>query len=286
MYQFHNKKYFIFSGAGYIPTPKGIVGKRAVINVQNTDERCFLYVIASHMLYNTTRTTDAQENRNKYDAIISTLKCEGLTYPVSIKQVPKFEVLNSLCINIYTMGVNESAIRPLYISQRDQTQPINLLLIYDEEADNTHYTCITSMSRLLRNQPGHSFTYCPRCLTGFRVDHNGDERMKEHIQHCSKNKPTKIAYPTINKQNIKFTKISALMENALVQYYDFESYLKPENKTEGNITHMSELIVSGYCILPILKYGLENTNTGSIISKETNYTGPDAVNKFFQCLLQ
>ena len=116
------------------------------------------------MLYNTTRTTDARKNGNdhkegpkQYDAIISTLKCEGLTYPVPIKQVPKFEVLNSLCINVYTMGVNESTIRPLYISQRDQTQPINLLLIYDEETDNTHYTCITSMSRLL-NQPGHTHT--------------------------------------------------------------------------------------------------------------------------------
>ena len=71
--------------------------------------------------------------------------------------------------------------------------------------------------------------------------------MKEHIQHCSKNKPTKIAYPTVNKRNIKFLKINALMENALVLYCQFESYLKPENKTEGNITHMSEHIVSGYC---------------------------------------
>ena len=94
------------------------------------------------------------------------------------------------------MCVNEFSICPLYISQRDQTQPINLLLIYDEETE-THYTCITSMSRLLRNQPGHTHTYFPRCLTGFRVDCNGNERMKEHIQHCSKNNPTKIAYPTI-----------------------------------------------------------------------------------------
>ena len=92
------KIYFIFSGASYIPTPKSIVGKKAVINVKNSDQRCFLYAIASHMLNNTTTTTP-QENRKfnkdrpkQYDAIISTLNCEGLTYPVPIKQIPKFEV--------------------------------------------------------------------------------------------------------------------------------------------------------------------------------------------------
>ena len=121
-----------------------------------------------------------------------------------------------------------------------------IFLKYPSSPTPTHYTCITSMSRLL-HQPGHTYTYCPRCLTGFRVDSNGDEGMKEHIQHCSKNKPTKIAYPTVNKRNIKFLKINALMENALVLYCQFESYLKPEHKTEGKITHMSEHIVSGYC---------------------------------------
>ena len=36
------------------------------------------------------------------------------------------------------MGVNVSTIKPLYISKEDQTEPINLLLIYNEETDNTH----------------------------------------------------------------------------------------------------------------------------------------------------
>ena len=48
---------------------------------------------------------------------------------------------------------------------------------------------------------------------------------------------------------------------------------------------MSEHIVSGYCIHPILKYGLEKKKTGSIISKEIHYTGPDAVEHFFSALI-
>ena len=48
---------------------------------------------------------------------------------------------------------------------------------------------------------------------------------------------------------------------------------------------MSEHIVSGYCIHPILKYGLEKTKTGSIISKKIYYTGPDAVEHFFSALI-
>jgi len=48
---------------------------------------------------------------------------------------------------------------------------------------------------------------------------------------------------------------------------------------------MSERIVLGYCICPILKYGLEKTKTGSIILKEIYYTDLDAVNKFFSALI-
>ena len=39
-------------GAGYIDLPKEIKSKRAVINVQNKDDRCFEYAILSAQHHN------------------------------------------------------------------------------------------------------------------------------------------------------------------------------------------------------------------------------------------
>ena len=36
-------------GGSYIPTPKSIVNKKAIINVKNNDENCFLYSILAHI---------------------------------------------------------------------------------------------------------------------------------------------------------------------------------------------------------------------------------------------
>ena len=231
--------------------------------------------------------TPNKERPKQYDETISSMNTNGLTYPVPIKQIPKFEKNNNISINVYTMGANETAIRPLYITKNPQIGIINLLLLYSEENDNTHYVYISSMSALMNDgQRGHAFTYCEYCLTRFRVDRNGENRKKDHREHCIRNEPTRIKYPSVNNRNLKFRKISALIENPVVLYADFECYLNPLTKSQGNVTISSEHIVSGYCIRPILKYGLEKTRMGKIMGSEIFYTGPDAVKHFFSSIVK
>lgn len=49
-----------FRGASYIVLPKGIKNKSAIINVQNSDEFCFKYVVLSKFLYDSGHKKNCQ----------------------------------------------------------------------------------------------------------------------------------------------------------------------------------------------------------------------------------
>jgi len=49
----HIDRYEPFKSRGYVPLPKWINDKKAVINVQNLDNRCFFYAVESVTLSDT-----------------------------------------------------------------------------------------------------------------------------------------------------------------------------------------------------------------------------------------
>jgi len=52
-------------GSSYIPTPLRIVGKRAIVNVQNKDDRCFEWTILAH-IYPAKKHTERTFKYEKY----------------------------------------------------------------------------------------------------------------------------------------------------------------------------------------------------------------------------
>ena len=72
-----------------------------------------------------------RETVKQYD--ISKLKVEGISFPTPIHQISKFETLNDITINLYITESEGTSIRPIKISKRDQSSPINLLMIVDRD---------------------------------------------------------------------------------------------------------------------------------------------------------
>ena len=138
--------------------PKFIRERRAVVNVENGDEYCFLWSImaALHPVTNNGHKTSS------YPHFSTELNYEGIHFPINFHDIPKFEKLNNLSINVYGIECDENSrkeeIVPLYVNKFKSNKPkIHLLIIentdydFDEKDDQInpmyHFAWIKNLSR-------------------------------------------------------------------------------------------------------------------------------------------
>ncbi|XP_044005477.1 uncharacterized protein LOC122850384 [Aphidius gifuensis] len=97
--EIHINKYIPLKGgnSSYVPVPKWIQNTRSVVNVQNNDNKCFIWSVlaAIHKLsINSCRV-------NSYLQYERLLNLDGITFPMSWKSIALFEKMNNLKINVY-----------------------------------------------------------------------------------------------------------------------------------------------------------------------------------------
>ena len=122
-------------GSSYIPTPKRLQNKRCIVNVQNSDQKCFIYSILSCL-------HEAPTHRNRvrnYTPYLNTLNVDGLTFPVQTRDIPHFERANpKISVNVLAID-NDDTQKRTYSYSIDYASPhrncshhVNLLLLEDE----------------------------------------------------------------------------------------------------------------------------------------------------------
>ena len=120
-------------GAGYIELPQPIKAKKAVINVQNTDNRSFEYAILSALHHNEIK--DSHQRPSRYKAYLGKLNFTGIEFPVLLKDISKFEKQNlGIGVNVYGY---EKSVFILRMNRTDPQKAIDLSYITNEE--NQHY---------------------------------------------------------------------------------------------------------------------------------------------------
>ena len=248
-------------GSSFVELPTFIRNKHAVLNIQNKDNRCFLYsVIAS--LYPTDRNRSSPYS---YTNLLDKLDISMLNFPVKVdSSIDEFEKINNLTINIYTLEndlvvpikissnvdnqytnlynemlkhdiTDESKIREkitqLEKAIRDHTNFINLLLYQG------HFTLITSMSALVRQQlndkkSSHRYYICNRCLSHCQ----SPIKFFHHLRFCIGNKASQatIDLPEPGSK-LKFTNHKARIPVPFTVYYDFECMFQPLNQSDTQI---------------------------------------------------
>ena len=118
------------NGSSYIPLPDWISKKRAIINIQNRDEKCFLWCILRYIYprdKNDSRLTDLKKYENS-------LNTKGIKFPMKLKDISKFEKLNpSLLpgINVFSVSDNNK-FYPLRMAEKDCQNTIDLFL-YEQD---------------------------------------------------------------------------------------------------------------------------------------------------------
>jgi hypothetical protein len=136
-------KYTPFKGSCYMPLPKKLAGKKAVVNVQNRDEKCFMWSILASKHpgnHNPQRVSIYKHYENE-------LQFTDISFPVAIEQIPIFEDLNRLSINVY--GYENDKLYPMHLTSNRQSENIIHLLFLDDDDGKQHYCWIKSLNRLL-----------------------------------------------------------------------------------------------------------------------------------------
>ena len=177
-------------GRSYIPTPPVLASKKAIVNVQNTDNRCFMWSICAALYPPKENVTRVM----KYRDHVGKLNCDMLEFPVkhTSSKISQFEDFNNVSINIYKYDPKYKA-APLRISEKQSRDKVIDFLVIEDKDGNTHYTWLKNMSHLMTGGIGHKKAgkkiYCKRCLTGVKTAAKLDEHKvictdKWCIQRC------------------------------------------------------------------------------------------------------
>ena len=83
----HTVEYEPLGGSSYIPLPKFLAAKKAIINLKNEDDECFKWAITRAL--NPVEKTSERIDRNLPETS-KTLNWEGLKFPVNLSDINKF----------------------------------------------------------------------------------------------------------------------------------------------------------------------------------------------------
>lgn len=97
--------------------PQKLKDNRGIVKIkvgnQADEHKCFLHAVAASLQG---CTGPHCESAAKYDRTVATLATDGLSFPMKIDLIPKFEKMNSLSINVVTFNGGEFQI--LYHSKK------------------------------------------------------------------------------------------------------------------------------------------------------------------------
>ncbi|CAD6229572.1 GSCOCG00012110001-RA-CDS, partial [Cotesia congregata] len=233
--------------------PKEIQLKHAVINIQNKDEFCFLWCVTAALCGS---ETSNPKRTTSYPHFSSILKYHGIQFPIQLKDIPKFETMNNLKINVYGLesqfvknneNVISNTVVPLYLSNNYKCEKpvISLLMIETEndiESGNNnnndinfhtlkshhsifHFALIKNLSRLVKSQISkgkHKLWFCERCLCHFKFE----KSFEKHKMDCIKFNNVRMRLPENDKGIINFKNHKHKDPVPFVIYADLECTLE------------------------------------------------------------
>ena len=266
-----------------ITLDKELSGRKAIINMQNEDNECFKWSVVralNPVKGNPQRITkELRKQAEKYD-------WRGIPFPTPYgdNSIKEFEVRYGLSIFIYGFKWEfkrneqkpELLIFPL---RKPKVKGKKVYLLYVKKDRNgeegfevlSHYCVITSLSRLLsstvrRDDKGKAHI-CETCCNNFKSQKDLDKHFPCMSTTFDKYPEPGTILEFINYKNttkVPFTFI-----------FDFESFLKPINESEGTtIEHIQEHIPSAFALY-CRKYGyrifklVKGTSTCSSVASLT-----------------
>ena len=220
--ELHTVRYNPLRGETYIPLPKELADKKAIINVKNKDNKCFLLCVLRAL-------NPKDDHPEKVDKGLksreNTLNIEGIECPVSLKNLNEFEKQNPT-MSITVLGYEGKSVYPLTNSHNTDRDYKIILMLIEEGAK--HYCLIKdriALSRLLSSQVsnhnGEHYFYL-NFLNPFWCE----EALNKHEKYCKEHEAVKIKLLEKGTM-LKFKNYHRREKVPFIVYADFECFIKP-----------------------------------------------------------
>ena len=270
----HIAKVNALTGSSYKPLPDKIKNKKAIINIQNNDNKCFLYSVLCGI-----KCPDKNAERvSNYTSRLNELKYKEEDIPMDLNKIMFFEKKNNLKINVY--GCDRGEVIPLYVStnkDRDDLQFIHLFY-YDK-----HYSYIKHFDRLF-GQSGVRHLVCPYCCQFTTNSRDAQNSLENHMKCCVAGQ--RVEMPT--NDFISFTHYSNINKCPIRIYADFETYngvSKIPNSNNGNTIFNTQHKAASFKLLVVSDFHIDGyKQVHNYYIKEYMHKGIDADIKFIHLI--
>ena len=226
--EIHIVEYKPMRGRTYIPFPEFIKKKNAITNIENEDDKCFLWSVLRY-IHPVQKNGERINDLKKYE---NDLNFKGIDFPVKVKDIQKFENNNPDLPGINVFSVNDNnKIYPLRHNQKDCQKSIDLFLYSEDEKQ--HYSLIKNFTRLVRSQytshRSSKIYICKKCLNHYTKQ----DLLEKRSLKCSKNETVAVKMTT--KNNIlKFQNHFKKLPIPFTIYADFECFTMPIHSCQPN----------------------------------------------------
>ena len=225
----HITKWEPIYGSSYIPLDPYLANKKAIINMKNEDDKCFMWCVLRALYPKNDHPERIDKDlKSKQDNI----NMKGICYPVNFRAIDRFEDLNPN-ISISVLGYNkEEGVFPLKISKYTGCDNDIVLLLLKEAVkeengeikEKTHYTLVKNKSALIASQKNNHKGKRHLCLNCFN-SFNTSESLNKHKEYCYENKSVKTTMPPPGTY-LEFKNFHHSEKAPFVVYADFESLIK------------------------------------------------------------
>ena len=225
-FQVNIHKHVPLKASSYVKIPAEVKNTKSVVNIQNKDNKCFMWSILAYL-----HPADTNPQRvSKYEPFHAELNFDDIEFPVKLQDVSKFERQNRISVFGYDP---ENWIYPLKITKAKYEKHVDLLQVSNE--DNSHYCLINNFNGLMyrhtKNQ--HRKFFCKYCLHAF----SREELLEEHVPDCVEiNGKQKTRLPKPENSTLEFTNHHKGLKVPFVIYADFESITQPIEQAQGDPT--------------------------------------------------
>ena len=227
----HVTKWQPLYGSSYMPLDPYLANKKAIINMKNEDDKCFMWCVL-RALYPKDKNSERidKDLKSKQDII----NMKGICYPVSLNGIKRFEELNpNISISVLGYNKEERGVYPLQISKYKGCEYDIVLLLLKEAVtgengeikEKTHYTLVKNTSALIASQKNNHKGKRHACLNCFN-SFNTLESLNKHKEYCYENESIKTNMPPQNTY-LRFKNFLYSEKAPFAVYADFESLIKP-----------------------------------------------------------
>ena len=223
-------------GGSYIPLPKKLQNKKAIINMQNRDNHCLGWALRAALF---PAPRGAKVTRISSYPTEDGLNFTGIDFPMPVSQTDRLERQNlNLAINVF--GWENGHVVVHRISEKGGEIPrINLMIT--KQGENTHYSFVKRLSALLfdRSKNSNSKHFCERCLHSYTTI----DLLEKHKPECKGllKSPTRTEMPKQGENKMAFKNFYKQIKAPYVFNADFECVLKkiatcePDNRQSFTI---------------------------------------------------